>query len=166
MNTEVMQTFIGKTLKVDRGGPESRVGKLLAVGEDFFSLLTKEEGVIFYTTHHIKSVTESSKNKFDLEIEVSEDFQFEKYPTFKEAINSLKFQWVKINRGGKESLEGVLEDVNDDYIRVVMNEEIIRISMFHVRNISLGVKSEKKQEESGTAKENQKAQNKGKGRKR
>ncbi|WP_026692232.1 hypothetical protein [Peribacillus kribbensis] len=164
MKTEMMQTFVGKTLKVDRGGPESRIGKLLAVGEDFFSLLTQDEGVIFYTTHHIKSITENSKNKFGLEIEAPQEFVA--FPTFRKAINSLQWQWVKINRGGKESLEGVLEDVNDDFITVVMHEEIIRISMFHVRNISLGVKTEEKKEDSETEKENQKAQNKGKGKKR
>ncbi|MFD0051605.1 hypothetical protein ACFVHQ_20200 [Actinomycetes bacterium NPDC127524] len=61
MNKEKMQSLVGKKLRVDRGGAESRVGKLLAVGEDYFTLMTKEDGVIFYKIHHIKSITENLK---------------------------------------------------------------------------------------------------------
>ena len=32
---------------------------------------------------------------------------------------------------------------NDDFITIVSNEEIIRIALFHIRNISYGVKVEK-----------------------
>jgi hypothetical protein len=51
MNKDMMQSLVGKILRVDRGGAESRVGKLLAVGEDYFTLMTKEDGVIFDKTH-------------------------------------------------------------------------------------------------------------------
>ena len=49
---------------------------------------------------------------------------------------------MKINRGGPETLEGVLDDINDDYVTIIANEEVIRLSMFHIRNVSYGVKVE------------------------
>ena len=68
MNKEVLQTLIGKTIKVDRGGPESRIGKLLAVSEDHFTILTEADGVVYYLTHHIKSRQKTQKKAFHLNL--------------------------------------------------------------------------------------------------
>src|SRR3954470_21981652 len=77
MEKEMMNLFVGKTIKVDRGGPESRSGKLLAVFEDFFVLLTESDGVVFFKTNHIRSITESAKDdmKFDLKVPKKFDFK-------------------------------------------------------------------------------------------
>ncbi|PLT35301.1 hypothetical protein [Bacillus sp. V5-8f] len=156
MNMEMMKSLLGKTLRVDRGGHESRVGKLLAIGEDHLTLLTKEDGIIYYKAHHIKSVTENSKNQMPLDLEIPENFELTQTANFKEALNSLKYQWVKINRGGKESLEGVLDDINDDFVTVVKNEEVIRIATFHIRNISYGEMIGKPTKEEAKSKEEEK----------
>ena len=50
---------------------------------------------------------------------------------------------MKINRGGPETLEGVMDVVTDNFVTIVANEEIIRVSLFHIRNISYGVKLER-----------------------
>jgi spore coat protein B len=62
-------------------------------------------------------------------------------------LGSLMYQWVKINRGGPEKLEGVLGEVTNDYVALINKEEIVRLSMFHIRNISYGLKIEKPEEE-------------------
>ena len=36
MNKEMIHSLVDKVIKVDRGGPESRVGKLLAAEEDYY----------------------------------------------------------------------------------------------------------------------------------
>lgn len=149
MNIEMLKSLVGEVLKIDRGGPESRIGKLLTVGEDFLTLLTKEDGVILYKTHHIKSITQNAKNKMELDLEVPEEYDLINTSSFKKACTELVYKWIKVNRGGKESLEGVLDDITDDYITLVVNEEVIRIAMFHIRSLSYGVmKEEAKQEES------------------
>lgn len=61
MNKELMGSLLNKVIKIDRGGPESRVGLLIGVEDDYIALLTKEDGVIYYHLHHIKSVTENAK---------------------------------------------------------------------------------------------------------
>lgn len=77
-------------------------------------------------------------------------------------MDSLKYFWVKINRGGKESVEGVLESVTDDYLTLIAYEEVIRISMFHIRNVSYGAKIEKPEQEKKDKEENkQKEERKG-----
>lgn len=78
--------LIGKVIQVDRNGPESRIGKLLHVGEDYIAILT-DEGVVYYNSHHIKSFTE---NKGDMKInaEVPEGFEFKKADDFAELFES------------------------------------------------------------------------------
>lgn len=147
MNIEMLKSLVGEVLKIDRGGPESRVGKLLTVGEDFLTLLTEEDGVILYKTYHIKSITQNSKNNIEVNVEVPEDFDLINTSSFKSACTELENRWVKVNRGGKESLEGVLCDISDDYITLVVKEEVIRISMFHIRSLSYGVKIEEAKDE-------------------
>ena len=65
---------------------------------------------------------------------------------------------MKINRGGPETLEGVMDVVTDDFVTIVANEEIIRVSLFHIRNISYGVK--KKADKQEKAEGNDKKQGK------
>ena len=83
MNNDMWKSLVGKTIKVDRGGPESRIGKLMAVLDDHLVLLTKDDGVIYYNTHHVKSVTENSKDTMDIGIEVPENFEFKWHQTSK-----------------------------------------------------------------------------------
>ena len=136
MNKEMILSLVNKVIKIDRGGPESRVGKLMAAEEDHITLLTEDEGIIYYRNHHIKSITGNAKDEVKLDIEIPEDFEFVKAKDFKGVLKDLRYHWIKVNRGGPETLEGVLDDVCDDFITIISNEEIIRLSMFHIRNIS------------------------------
>ncbi|SIR87444.1 spore coat protein B [Peribacillus simplex] len=147
MNKEWLTNLVGKVLKVDRGGPESRTGLLLGIYDDHLSILTEQEGVIYYKTDHIKSITENVKKGFQFQLEVPEDFTFKTAATFKGLLGDLRNQWVNINRGGPEKLEGVLHDINDEFITLILNEEVIRLSMFHIRSISYGARVEKPKEE-------------------
>ncbi|MER2076836.1 hypothetical protein [Psychrobacillus psychrotolerans] len=143
MNKKMLLSLVDKVIKVDRGGPESRVGLLLSAEDDYFTLLTENDGIIYYSTQHIKSLTNHSKNQTEFNLEIPKNFEYIQADDFKGILNCLTLQWVKINRGGPETLEGVLDSVTDDYAIIVANEEIIRVALFHIRNISYGVKIEK-----------------------
>jgi spore coat protein B len=159
MNKGMLKSWVGKVIKVDRGGGESRTGKLIGAEEDHFILLTKEDGVIYYPTHHVKSLTENTKKGFDFNVELPEDFEFKTSSTFRELLDSLNYHWVKVNRGGHEKLEGVLIDSQDDFITMVLNDEVIRIAMFHIRNISYGPKMDNNKNDE-SKKEDNKAEDK------
>lgn len=147
MNKEMVCALLNKVIKVDRGGPESRVGMLLAVEDDYLVLLTEKDGVVYYKLEHIKSISLNAKNSEVMNLEIPEDFEFVGGENFTTVLTNLRHEWVKINRGGPESVEGVLEEINEDYIMIILNEEIIRLAMFHIRNISYGLKLEKVKEE-------------------
>jgi spore coat protein B len=120
-------------IKVDRGGPESRMGRLLGVGEDFFVLYTKEDGPLYYQTQHVKSIT----------VETVKEKVLEEYPEYlegnklSEVFEKAATRWVKINRGGPESVEGILVSSMGDHIILVNNKEVYRIANFHIRNFSV-----------------------------
>ncbi|WP_391208187.1 hypothetical protein [Psychrobacillus sp. L4] len=146
MNKKMILSLVDRVIKVDRGGPESRVGMLLSAADDHFTLLTEDDGIVFYNTQHIKSLTYNTKNQVEFGIKIPERFEFIKADDFRGILEKLTLRWVKINRGGPETLEGVMDVVTDDFVTIVANEEIIRVSLFHIRNISYGVKLEKTKE--------------------
>ncbi|KLV23903.1 spore coat protein B [Niallia circulans] len=158
MNVELLQTLVGKVVKIDRGGPNSKVGLLLAVGDDFLTILIENDGIVYYKLHHIKSITENAKKGLPFELVIPESFEYKEASTFAEILDSLEYYWVKINRGGKDSIEGVLEAINSDYVTVVSNEEIIRLSLFHIHNISYGAVVEKPEKEKEEKEEKQEEQ--------
>ncbi|WP_342462910.1 hypothetical protein NST62_11545 [Ureibacillus sp. FSL K6-8385] len=146
MNRELMNSLVNKVVKVDRGGPESRVGKVLSAHSDYFVLLTEEDGVVYYKYQHVKSITQNSKNEMPFKVKVPKDFKYITGTDFRAVLNQLRHNWVKINRGGPESVEGVLEEVFDEYVTIVSDKEVIRSAMFHIRNVSYGLKPDKEKE--------------------
>ncbi|MEH7502758.1 hypothetical protein V7152_12210 [Neobacillus drentensis] len=138
MNIDIIKSFIGKVIRVDRGGPESRIGKLMDGSEDHIVLFTEDDGVVYYNTKHIKSFTDNMKEEKEFKIEVPKNLKFKKAANFQDLLDSLKLKWVKINRGGPEKLEGVICDVSKDIVSLVNNEEIVRLSIVHIKNISKG----------------------------
>lgn len=142
MNKELLLSLKDKVVRVDRGGPESRIGQLLSAEDDHFALLTEKDGVVYYKSQHIKSLTVNSKDGMDFNVEIPDDFEFSIASDFKSVVAGLKHQWVKVNRGGPEMLEGIMDDVTDDFITIISKDEIIRLALYHVRNISYGAKVE------------------------
>ncbi len=137
-----LESLRDKVVRFDRGGPESRVGRLLDVYTDYLVLLTEEDGVVYYKTHHIKSITEEVKNGIEFDLEASEDFKYETGENFIDLLRKMKHKWITINRGGPEKLEGVIDEITEDYVTVVLYTEVIRLSTFHIRNFSYGLKPE------------------------
>lgn len=174
MNRENILPLVGKIIRVDRGGPESSVGLLLSVGEDYITVLLEEPvymvkqgnneeyvsedefkknnsdnngavtgryrdfSVVYYQTQHIKSITQDARKNLAT-VEPPENFDFVQGENFRSILETMRYQWVKINRGGPERIEGILFEANDDYIVVIRNEEIVRLSMFHVRSLNYSV---------------------------
>lgn len=156
MNKEMVSTLVNKVVKIDRGGPESTIGLLLDAGVDHITVLSEKDGIVYYKNDHIKSITYATKNGMDFSITaLPEGFDYIKAENFKSTLENLKYQWVQINRGGHEKLEGVLDEITDDYITVILNDEVIRVAMFHIRNVSYGLVvelEEEKPEENAEAK--------------
>ncbi|MEH7413925.1 hypothetical protein V7266_01375 [Neobacillus drentensis] len=134
MSKDVAKKLLGKVIQVDRNGPESTIGKLLHVGRDYIAILT-DEGVVYYNSHHIKSFTEN-KGDMEINVEVPEGFEFKVTDDFKGLFESSQYDWIRINRSGPETVEGLLAGLEDDFAVLVNYDEVIRIALFHIKNIS------------------------------
>ena len=62
-----MKYFISKVIRVDRGGPESRIGKLMDASDDHIAVFTENDGVVYYNTNHIKSFTDNMKGRDEIQ---------------------------------------------------------------------------------------------------
>lgn len=133
---DLLKNLKGSRIQIDRGGPESRDGKLLDVLSDYIVLENKKEGVIYYKTHHIKSVS-VLEQKAQNDEQHDEDNSYVCASDFKDLLKELKYSWVKINRGGPEKIEGVLVDSSGDYLILTVNDEVNRIPVFHIRSLSV-----------------------------
>ncbi|HEU5139364.1 MAG TPA: hypothetical protein VFT51_05275 [Bacillales bacterium] len=129
---EHFRALRGLQVQVNLGGPESREGRLLDVRSDYLALDTDNEGVLYYQLRHIKSMTKFSKK-------TSRDHgraRYYKYNNFNDLLKRLRFKWVKINRGGPQSVEGTITHVQDGNILLIVNDQILYIPIFHVQSIN------------------------------
>ncbi|WP_045519034.1 hypothetical protein [Neobacillus niacini] len=140
MGKNLTKYFQDKVIKVDRDGPESRIGLFLDAGDDYIAVFTEDDGVVYYKTHHINSITENMKGELEFGVEIPEDFEYNVAENFEGLLESLKYCWVKINRSAPETVEGMLCEIENDFVFLVNKEEIVRISMLHIKNVSYEVK--------------------------
>lgn len=136
---ELLEKMINTYIRIDRGGPEFRSGILLDVFSDYLLLDTEEDGLIYYKTHHIKSVSQETVDSLD---DYERESNYETGENFNELLKNLKYNWVKINRGGPEKIEGILVDSSEDFLILTDNDQVNRIPTFHIRNINCVVNKE------------------------
>ncbi|MEQ6074497.1 spore coat protein CotH [Bacillus subtilis] len=136
--------LMNQSVQFNQGGPESKKGRLVWLGDDYAALNTNEDGVVYFNIHHIKSI---SKHEPDLKIEGQTPSGVLEADYLSEVFKSLTHKWVSINRGGPEAIEGILVDNADGHYTIVKNQEVLRIYPFHIKSISLGPKGSYKKED-------------------
>ncbi|CAM4141752.1 spore coat protein CotH [Bacillus subtilis] len=144
--------LMNQSVQFNQGGPESKKGRLVWLGDDYAALNTNEDGVVYFNIHHIKSI---SKHEPDLKIEGQTPSGVLEADYLSEVFKSLTHKWVSINRGGPEAIEGILVDNADGHYTIVKNQEVLRIYPFHIKSISLGPKGSYKKEDEKNEHQNQ-----------
>ncbi len=138
-------TLVGKEIKINRGGPEVKCGKLLSIKPDHLALYCEGEGVIYFQTEHIKSITingnQESSEGAQQNIEEQDPISYVDSTDFPQMLQHLTNSWVQINRGGPEKLEGILVEANNDYLKVSANDGLMIIMTYHVKSVSLANKN-------------------------
>jgi spore coat protein B len=152
--TELLKKLIGNMVKVNQGGPESKTGIVVVVAGDYMGLLTEDDGIVFYNTTHIKSVSVQNINQ-DFDQNINQSTPLSDSPilndihaqNFYELFDYLAYKWVSINRGGPEASEGILVQEEGEHYTLVNNNEVIRIYPYHIKSISIGSKGFLKQQQ-------------------
>lgn len=144
--TQYLQSRLGKSIKLNQKGPESKKGILLDLNSEFLTLLTEEDGVVYYSMHHLKSLSHNSKTKENKPFELPEDFTYLNGSSLEELFTNLDQCWVHVNHG-PERVEGVVSAVGDGWITIVTQEDVVRVNLYHVKTLSYGNKLPKNEEQ-------------------
>ncbi|WLD94712.1 hypothetical protein [Alkalihalobacillus sp. AL-G] len=122
----------GQWIKINLGGPESRAGKLLAIKKDYLTIQTKKDEVIYYQLDHIKGVSINANNYWLTSRKVKHLDE----ECFVDVLRHFKHKKVKINRGGPESIEGVMNEIFKDHIELTVGDDIVFLSIWHLKSVS------------------------------
>ncbi|NQX67715.1 spore coat protein [Paenibacillus alba] len=133
MSLNYLGTLIGTEVKVNRGGPDSIVGRLVVVHHDYLVLQLKDGTIVYIQLQHIKSLSATNGN-------VSRSYRstarVDQAHSFEGVLSQFKYTFVQINRGGPEKIEGVVVETWDNNLLLVVNNEIVRIPIFHIKSIN------------------------------
>ncbi|WP_144939361.1 hypothetical protein [Paenibacillus sp. 32O-W] len=140
-----LASLIGKEVKINRGGPDTVLGKLLAVQSDYL-ILHCSDGAVYVQNSHVKSITENRENKSSTYDEAPRYYEGD---SFHDVLENLKHRFVQINGGGPEKLEGFIVDVTSTHLLLVVKQEVIRVPIFHIRSICVKEKNKSQGSSSG-----------------
>lgn len=136
-----VKPLVGKQVKVNRGGPESKEGTLIEVKNDFFTLAqaakkpNEAPQFVYFNSAHVKSVTEDSKEN-SMQGMIMGQSACSKVASFKGVLASLKGQNVQLNYG-PESSKGLLVDVVDNYVVLCTKEDgIVYLEVEHIKSVT------------------------------
>ncbi|EJR56275.1 hypothetical protein IIO_05368 [Bacillus cereus VD115] len=159
---DFLKDLIGSYVRVNRGGPESQKGTIVSLGADYFGLENEKGENHYYQLRHLKSITKNTKDggigDFGwAEEDIAEDFE--------SLLQSFKYRWVKINRGGPEKIEGILQDASSDYVTLIIKEEVVLIALSHIKSVNYNAPvSGESSDESSDEKSNENSNNSGRAR--
>jgi spore coat protein B len=144
MNFNFMSQSVGRIVQLERGGPDKIVGELVGIRDDHLVLRTKEHGVLYCASHHVKSVTEpivyrleTTQSESEEEREQIPAIPIEEVVSFTELLGKMQGHLVQINHSGPQMLKGVLYRIGPDSVTLVYDmKEYIHYSLFHIRSIS------------------------------
>ncbi|MFX3633023.1 MAG: hypothetical protein ACE3L7_04765 [Candidatus Pristimantibacillus sp.] len=152
---DCLKDLVGKEVKVNRGGHDCLEGKLLAVRSDYLVLCSNNK-IVYINTEHVKSITEvfcddkSNGNKKDgnksggnknnsggnrSRGNCCRNKKFIKADNFRGVLKALEQEFVVVNTGGHEKVEGFLAEVCKDTIKIVQNREVVQVLIDHIKSI-------------------------------
>lgn len=132
--------LIGKRVRVNNEGPESRTGRLLGVGWDHIAIDTKEDGVVYYNLRHVKSIFESHGKDKDGPRDgrdLDREPQFIRAMNFMHLLRSMVNEKIQLNRGGPDKLVGKLVGFGPGFLVMEQKNERMRVPLFHIKNVSV-----------------------------
>ncbi|EEK80762.1 hypothetical protein [Bacillus cereus] len=157
---DFLKDLIGSYVRVNRGGPESQKGTIVSLGADYFGLENEKGENHYYQLRHLKSITQNTKDGGIGDFEWAEEDIEEDFETL---LQSFKYRWVKINRGGPEKIEGILQDASGGYVTLIIKEEVVLIALSHIKSVNYNApvsgESDESSDESSNEKNNENSNN-------
>jgi ribosome maturation factor RimP len=148
MNFDFMSESIGKTVRLERGGPDKLVGKLVAIMPDAIALETQNEGVVYVNSRHVKTISESVIPEVQISTAAPVDGAYpvleeEEQPplleaeNFQDLLGKLKHRLIRINHGGPNSLQGVLIEIRPEAVTILHEmKDYVHYPVYHIKSVT------------------------------
>ncbi|MCL6637677.1 MAG: hypothetical protein K6T26_06995 [Alicyclobacillus sp.] len=147
MDFSFMQDSIGKTVQLERGGPDRLVGKLVAIMPDCIALETPHEGVVYVHSRHIKTLSEPVIPEVQMVrpavADTNAPVPVEEHPplieatNFEDLLSKLKHRLVRINHGGPNALQGVLIELRPGVVTILHEmRDYVHYPVYHIKSIT------------------------------
>ncbi|MBX5437345.1 MAG: hypothetical protein IRZ33_09015 [Alicyclobacillaceae bacterium] len=146
MDLSFMEESIGKTIQLERGGPDRLVGKLVAIMKDCIAVEIPEEGVVYVNSQHIKTISESVIPEVQVvrpAADPNAPVPEEEHPplieadSFDDLLSKLKHRLVRINHGGPNALQGVLIEQRPGVVTILHDmRDYVHYATYHIKSIT------------------------------
>jgi spore coat protein B len=143
----------GKMVRLEFDGSEAKRGRLLSAKGDCLVLQTKKQEVVYVNRRLLKGMAEETLEQSFFSFDGHHPHYLHT-DSFDALLQRLKYNWVRINRGGPNRFSGMLIQCFGDHIVLVDEEEQVRtIPKAGIREICPGREEESGSvwEEDGTA---------------
>ncbi|MBM7110364.1 hypothetical protein SAM19_03767 [Brevibacillus laterosporus] len=117
-----LQSLVGKTVRLYRGGAESLRGILLAVKSNYLVQLSEDSQVLYYYLPPLTSIEEDFRHP-PFEIKEGIPQEVIDAASFQQLLGFLVNKRVKIEQNGNDSRTGLLRFVGTDYAVLQTNKE-------------------------------------------
>ena len=135
VNPDCLKWMTNKLVRLNRGGPESRKGRLASVKDDHLVLYTDLQ-YVYYQTRQVESITvDAWENIPDEETPAQIPEKFLDVPRFRDILERMIYRAVQINRAGPDTVKGILFRLRDDCVDLVCGSEWIKVAIPHIHNI-------------------------------
>ena len=127
----------GKYVKVFKGGPESREGRLLEVNGEYIVIQTEENQLVYYSVAHLKVVVGNAKKTQTDYLPLLDDSHV--YPeTFSGLLETLNSSFVQVNGGGPASKVGQIIDIKPEYLVLSTEKDgLVLFPLAHIKSVAL-----------------------------
>ncbi len=125
-----LNSKVGMLIKINRGGPESFDGVLVSVQSGYVVMRTKA-GLVYVNAGHIKSTTDLPGQKSGR----SASNNFIVAGSFVGVLRKLSQQFVQVNWGGPEKIEGFIAEVGNQSLLLVVGQDKVLIPLYHIKTV-------------------------------
>lgn len=137
INLTYLNDLVGRVVKINKAGPDLRTGKLLEVNDDYLTLQTKEQEVVYYLLNHVKAVVEDTKGNVNPTDYPELTIYGGETKTVMDLLDQLLLGSVQINGGGPASRFGKLLAVNDEFLTLETKKEgLVLYQLDHIKSVT------------------------------
>lgn len=137
INLTYLNDLVGRVVKINKAGPDLRTGKLLEVNDDYLTLQTKEQEVVYYLLNHVKAVVEDTKGNVSPTDYPELTIYGGETKTVMDLLDQLLLGAVQINGGGPASRFGKLLAVNDEFLTLETKKEgLVLYQLDHIKSVT------------------------------